>query len=247
MPSASSPSLPLQDALPISLAASEVSKSTLGCIFPSPACPAVATCTWYFASMTDSWAKNSPRRDRGTHTSSTSSPPPMPATYRSDRKSTRLNSSHVATSYAVCLQPQSSPTGRSSDLTGRVGGVEEHARVHIPVPGVPGRGDLHLVLRIDDRQLGEELPEAGPRNAHIVDELSPADACHVPLRSEEHTSELQSRGHLVCRLPPAPVFPYRTLFRSHWPRRRCRRARSGAYSRPRRARPWRPAPGTSHR
>src|SRR5207253_9492716 len=27
-----------------------------------------------------------------------------------------------------------------------------------------------------------------------------ASACGVPLRSEEHTSELQSRGHLVCRL-----------------------------------------------
>src|SRR5690625_7088429 len=24
--------------------------------------------------------------------------------------------------------------------------------------------------------------------------------CHVYVRSEEHTSELQSRGHLVCRL-----------------------------------------------
>src|SRR5207253_8038928 len=24
--------------------------------------------------------------------------------------------------------------------------------------------------------------------------------CHDPARSEEHTSELQSRGHLVCRL-----------------------------------------------
>src|SRR5207253_3004940 len=37
------------------------------------------------------------------------------------------------------------------------------------------------------------------------------------LRSEEHTSELQSRGHLVCRLlplPPSPLFPYTTLFRS---------------------------------
>src|SRR5437870_2361640 len=38
-------------------------------------------------------------------------------------------------------------------------------------------------------------------------------------RSEEHTSELQSRGHLVCRLllSPPPIstpFPYTTLFRS---------------------------------
>src|SRR5690625_6354239 len=27
-----------------------------------------------------------------------------------------------------------------------------------------------------------------------------ANPGHVPVRSEEHTSELQSRGHLVCRL-----------------------------------------------
>src|SRR5687768_710873 len=38
-------------------------------------------------------------------------------------------------------------------------------------------------------------------------------------RSEEHTSELQSRLHLVCRLllsrpPSSTLFPYTTLFRS---------------------------------
>src|ERR1035438_373856 len=34
-------------------------------------------------------------------------------------------------------------------------------------------------------------------------------------RSEEHTSELQSLRHLVCRLPPtSTLFPYTTLFRS---------------------------------
>src|ERR1035441_7652739 len=37
-------------------------------------------------------------------------------------------------------------------------------------------------------------------------------------RSEEHTSELQSLRHLVCRLPPrSPLFPYTTLFRSGHP------------------------------
>src|SRR5262245_9868232 len=41
----------------------------------------------------------------------------------------------------------------------------------------------------------------------------------LPARSEEHTSELQSLRHLVCRLllvhPPAStLFPYTTLFRS---------------------------------
>src|SRR5438309_801717 len=38
-------------------------------------------------------------------------------------------------------------------------------------------------------------------------------------RSEEHTSELQSQFHLVCRLllplpPTSTLFPYTTLFRS---------------------------------
>src|SRR5262245_12423223 len=37
-------------------------------------------------------------------------------------------------------------------------------------------------------------------------------------RSEEHTSELQSLRHLVCRLPPTSTrFPYTTLFRSERP------------------------------
>src|SRR3989338_111480 len=45
---------------------------------------------------------------------------------------------------------------------------------------------------------------------------------HLDLRSEEHTSELQSQFHLVCRFfflmsrrpPRSPLFPYTTLFRS---------------------------------
>src|SRR5581483_2804830 len=35
-------------------------------------------------------------------------------------------------------------------------------------------------------------------------------------RSEEHTSELQSRQYLVCRPPISTLFPYTTLFRSCW-------------------------------
>src|SRR5699024_927750 len=44
--------------------------------------------------------------------------------------------------------------------------------------------------------------------------------CFLSLRSEEHTSELQSRFDLVCRLlllPSSPLFPYTTLFRSSEP------------------------------
>src|SRR5439155_17488419 len=38
------------------------------------------------------------------------------------------------------------------------------------------------------------LPENEPKHE------DPADIAATSLRSEEHTSELQSRGHLVCRL-----------------------------------------------
>src|SRR6266436_2624250 len=49
-----------------------------------------------------------------------------------------------------------------------------------------------------------------------------ADACHAcaARRSEEHTSELQSRLHLVCRPPRSPLFPTRRssdLYQLHPP------------------------------
>src|SRR5690625_3008712 len=55
--------------------------------------------------------------------------------------------------------------------------------------------------------------------AEVDSTLEALHASDANLRSEEHTSELQSRGHLVCRLllprpPSPPLFPYTTLFRS---------------------------------
>src|SRR5215510_15763640 len=38
------------------------------------------------------------------------------------------------------------------------------------------------------------------RRAHARARAAPAPRARRALRSEEHTSELQSRGHLVCRL-----------------------------------------------
>src|SRR6266496_2035975 len=49
-------------------------------------------------------------------------------------------------------------------------------------------------------------------------------------RSEEHTSELQSRRDLVCRLPPlSTLFPYTTFFRSRHHRDRHRHRRSSPH------------------
>src|SRR5438132_1042703 len=44
---------------------------------------------------------------------------------------------------------------------------------------------------------------------------SPRARARWYMRSEEHTSELQSHSDLVCRPRRSPPFPYTTLFRSH--------------------------------
>src|SRR5690625_5604384 len=46
------------------------------------------------------------------------------------------------------------------------------------------------------KQVGQE--RAAANTSKLIEELEKAKS--QPLRSEEHTSELQSRGHLVCRL-----------------------------------------------
>src|SRR5690625_6998038 len=81
--------------------------------------------------------------------------------------------------------PHSFPTRRSSDLRRpehRQGEEEErHEGGRVVEAGVlPDRGEDTDGDPDDDRQQGGQQDQ--------------------PQRSEEHTSELQSRGHLVCRL-----------------------------------------------
>src|SRR5688572_23722772 len=56
-----------------------------------------------------------------------------------------------------------------------------------------------------------------PRNIRVSGKLTFASIGvyqSAKLRSEEHTSELQSQSNLVCRPPQSTLFPYTTLFRS---------------------------------
>src|SRR5207253_8671813 len=57
--------------------------------------------------------------------------------------------------------------------------------------------------RADERDLVVRTPAAGQGDTHVpfglVRSRERAKRLYL-LRSEEHTSELQSRGHLVCRL-----------------------------------------------
>src|SRR5687768_8845755 len=80
-----------------------------------------------------------------------------------------------------------------------------HEDRHVPQRLFPDRDELLALARERDRLLHR-------RDGAVV--LAGA------VRSEEHTSELQSRLHLVCRLllrrpPRSTLFPYTTLFRSY--------------------------------
>src|SRR5207253_8611654 len=95
--------------------------------------------------------------------------------------------------------PPSFPTRRSSDLAATAD--VDHPPDSFPRDSQQGGGVLDLRLDLLDgagsRQVDgpvpveQQLGVAPKRRAHILTIWS---------RSEEHTSELQSRGHLVCCL-----------------------------------------------
>src|SRR5699024_582512 len=144
-----------------------------------------------------------------------------------DRKSTRLNSSHVSISYAVSshLPPHlhPCPTRRSSD-------PDAHPQRAAPRPEqrpAPADGERDLAAVRSTRHDGALGPtgEGGKAHWRCLRLFGLRDGPDVRLRSEEHTSELQSRFDLVCRLLPSPTapppVPYTTLFRSRCPPPTC--------------------------
>src|SRR3712207_8987267 len=57
--------------------------------------------------------------------------------------------------------------------------------------------DLHQLEPAARLDQGEDLAGHGPAQLGVTELV---DESHAALRSEEHTSELQSRQYLVCRL-----------------------------------------------
>src|SRR5207253_8838570 len=91
------------------------------------------------------------------------------------------------------------PTRRSSDLAPGVASVNDALRsdfadrhLHEPRRGVGPRDVQENVVETAHRA-NPEFPIAPGVTANERN-------VRMPPRSEEHTSELQSRGHLVCRL-----------------------------------------------
>src|SRR5687768_11989489 len=157
-------------------------------------------------------------RRRATNWRGSTSAPPRPAS-SSDRKSTRLNSSHGYISYAVIKEPSSFPTRRSSDLVAQTGGQQGETRLQI----LEAQNSYYERIATELRDVETALADSRPKWAAARDQLARIDirapATGVVVRSEEHTSELQSRLHLVCRHQGTIIFPYTALFRSGRPDR----------------------------
>src|SRR5947208_2213172 len=122
----------------------------------------------------------------------------------SDRKSTRLNSSHQIISYAVFCLNDSAPTATST------------LSLHDALPIFDLEAGFTTVLDMDSRggfntvDLRDAINAGllqGPRMQVVGQSINQRAGNYYPddqsvrfLRSEEHTSELQSPDHLVCRL-----------------------------------------------
>src|SRR5690625_5578362 len=78
---------------------------------------------------------------------------------------------------------------RSLEATAR-GSLDPARFMGRPTQERTGFTEIEVGLDIDSDASSEELEEI----IHVAEERCPVS------RSEEHTSELQSRGHLVCRL-----------------------------------------------
>src|SRR5437868_2625905 len=121
-----------------------------------------------------------------------------------DRKSTRLNSSHVSISYAVfCLNATAPPELYALSLHDALPISVHHRGPLTPIPSGPlcarvraGALTTHFRARLSDHT--RERDDQGWPVVDVPRRAAQTGRCRY--RSEEHTSELQSRFDLVCRL-----------------------------------------------
>src|SRR5688500_10396066 len=124
-----------------------------------------------------------------------------------DRKSTRLNSSHLVISYAVPLPPPSLHDALPISGPTPCGGASRPARSRTCCWRCSTSARADGSNRAWRSARGRN-PYRSPRNRDGDGRSGAQLPVDRHLRSEEHTSELQSPCNLVCR-PSPPSFPTR--------------------------------------
>src|SRR5690625_5453741 len=65
------------------------------------------------------------------------------------------------------------------------------------------QSEMYGFIEVEEFLFGERSQVlVDPAEEKLKAEFADVKRSYIPMRSEEHTSELQSRGQLVCRLPP---------------------------------------------
>src|SRR5262245_36575511 len=190
---------------------------------------------WTLASeKRTSWVEDiasRPKRNASAPWTSISSSGSIPVP-RLDRKSTRLNSSHLGISYAVfCLHHAATTDIYTLSLHDAlpIFAVQQDQSPRVPelvgeiAPLLDlGVGEADVLGRGHRQQT--EAQRVGPVDVDFLERIDPG----AEARSEEHTSELQSLRHLVCRLLLASCGDHRHLH--PFPTRRSSDLRSSAGS-----------------
>src|SRR5687768_3346053 len=166
----------------------------------TPTAPRSAACSRAWGPRT---ARSCPPATLGSSASPTSSPAGA-CSSTGDRKSTRLNSSHGYISYAVfCLND--TPTSEiytlslhdALPISAILNLTPDHLERHGTMDAY-GAAKCRMFARMGPED-SAIVPAGDPRLIRLADQ-QPGRRLFLDGRSEEHTSELQSRLHLVCRL-----------------------------------------------
>src|SRR5256885_824556 len=152
-------------------------------------------------------------RPRPRRRSGRSPPSPIPTAkpFFPDRKSTRLNSSHLVISYAVfCLKKKKTPSYTFFFFFNDTATTEIYTlSLHDALP-ISDRFEMALAFLLassrEHQAVARWLAEPGRHEAKAAEKIRSLATITDPYReallprSEEHTSELQSPCNLVCRL-----------------------------------------------
>src|SRR5690606_40064919 len=101
---------------------------------------------------------------------------------------------------SLCPSPSKGRSTKNGGLFGFGDHAAATANVAVTMKCCPARSSRLLIFARPSSASFGGAPRAPRQHGLMTYKLPNTSACFMPMRSEEHTSELQSRENLVCRL-----------------------------------------------